>query len=172
MIEIEESGMLFRFEDDMIFKIENSELHKSAGDGIKSVEFVVEFKNNEIYFVEAKSSSPKPIKKNKEKNEKDEFEEFIEKISEKFIHSFDLYLSAILKINENLELSNKFKENDYSKVKFKFILIIKGHKREWLLAIRDSLEFKLKYHRKIWKTTCIVMNEEVAIEKGLVNNVI
>ena len=59
---------------------------------------------NEINFIEAKSSSPRPTKDNFVR-----FNEFIGEISDKFIHSFKLYYSVILKRNENYqEMHNNF----------------------------------------------------------------
>ena len=53
MIRVVESNMIFEFEEKHIFQIENSNLHSSLGDGIKTVEFVVSVKPDEILFVEA-----------------------------------------------------------------------------------------------------------------------
>ena len=90
MIRVVESNMIFEFEEKHIFQIENSNLHSSLGDGIKTVEFVVSVKPDEILFVEAKSSSPQPKAENKER-----FDEFIDEISDKFIHSFNMYLTSV-----------------------------------------------------------------------------
>lgn len=92
MIQINESDMLFGdFEEESVFQIENSKLHKNVGNGIKVVEFILLSIENELSFIEAKSSSPKPVKDNIIR-----FNEFINEISDKFIHSFNLYYSAIL----------------------------------------------------------------------------
>lgn len=89
MKRITESDMVFEFADEKVFQMEGSELHASVGDGIKTVEFIASLNENSLNFVEAKSSSPQPG------NQKD-FWEFINEISEKFLHSFALYLSAAL----------------------------------------------------------------------------
>ena len=59
------------------------------GEGIKVVEFVYKQNDDKLFFVEAKSSSPKPSGA--------EFKKYIEDISKKFVHSFDLWLSMNLK---------------------------------------------------------------------------
>lgn len=127
MVQIKESNMIFGdFQEDRIFKIEKSKLHNKIGDGIKVVEFLFLKDEYELDFIEAKSSSPRPTKDNIIR-----FNEFIEEISDKFIHSFNLYYSAILKRNENYEeINNNFLKLDSSKIKLKFILVIKGHEIE------------------------------------------
>lgn len=163
MISITESGMVFEFEDDQIFQMEGSELHRRMGDAIKTVEFITCLKDNELDFVEAKSSSPRPTQDNQER-----FEEFITEIADKFIHSFHLYLSAILGRHQNHKINGSFVALDNSKVQYKFILIIKGHQIEWLLPLKDALEKKILPHRKIWQSKVILMNEVVAKKYKLV----
>lgn len=163
MKKIVESEMNFEFNEDQIFEIETSNLHKTMGEGIRTVEFVLRLKENELDFVEAKSSSPKPIKENKEK-----FETYIRIIEEKFIHSFNMYLSAILNRNLNDEIDSKFFAMDISKVNIKFILIIKGHEIEWLQPISEALYKNMKNHMKIWKSSVVLMNEELAQEYKIV----
>lgn len=58
MKRIEESGMVFQFPAAKIFQIEGSALHDSVGNGIKTVEFIVCLKEDELNFIEAKSSRP------------------------------------------------------------------------------------------------------------------
>lgn len=163
MISIKESGMNFEFDEEMIFEIETSKLHRQVGNGIKTVEFIVSLKDNELSFIEAKSSSPRPTKENEEK-----FDKFIAEISEKFLHSFNLYMSAIMKRNTHDEIKRRFFEMDNSVVKFKFILIIKGHSIEWLAPLKDALERSLLYHNRIWKSNIILMNDELARAYNLV----
>lgn len=163
MIRIQESKMIFEFNEEQIFQIENSKLHHDIGDGIKTVEFVVTVKENEIYFVEAKSSSPRPIPENKEK-----FETFINEISDKFIHSFNMYLSAVLERNNFEEIPEKLFEIKKDKAIFKFILIIKNHSIEWLLPLKEAIHKKILPHIKIWESNVVLMNEEIAREYMLI----
>lgn len=163
MIQIEESKMIFEFKEEQLFRIENSKLHRCIGEGIKTVEFLVTLKEDEIYFVEAKSSSPQPTTENKEK-----FDTFISEISDKFLHSFNMYLSAILKRNHYDEIPKTLININKEKAVFKFILIIKGHQIEWLQPLKDAIYKKLLYQNKIWKNSVILMNEEIAKEYKLV----
>ncbi|MGO5138574.1 hypothetical protein ACTQ31_17840 [Clostridium butyricum] len=165
MIQINESNMIFGyFEEDRVFQIENSKLHKNIGNGIKVVEFILLSKENELSFIEAKSSSPKPIKDNIIR-----FNEFINEISDKFIHSFNLYYSAILqRCKECEELNASFMNLDNSQINFKFILVIKGHRTEWLMPLSDALKESLSYHNTIWKSKVIVFNDELAKKYKLI----
>ena len=139
MKRIIESGMVFAFPEDEIFQIEGSELHSSVGDGIKTVEFIACLKDDELNFVEAKSSSPKPTQDNQER-----FEEFISEIADKFMHSFYLYLSAFLGRRRKSKITGRVAAVDHSKAKYKFILIIRGHRIEWLSPLRDALMYEAK----------------------------
>ena len=163
MKRITESGMVFQFPAEQIFQIEGSALHRDIGEGIKTVEFIACLKDNELDFIEAKSSSPRPTKENQ-----DRFEEFISEIADKFIHSFNLYISAFLGRHDNHELTGRVGAVDNSKARYKFILIIKGHQIDWLLPLKDALEKKILHHRKIWQSKVILMNEEIAQKYKLV----
>lgn len=162
MIRIEESNMSFEFREEDIFQIENSKLQKSLGNGIKTVEFIVSVKDNELYFIEAKSSSPQPRIDNKEK-----FDTFVTEIAEKFMHSFNMYLSAIMKRNIYEEIPSKFFNIDESIANFKFILIIKNHEIEWLSPIKDAINKKLLDHTQIWKSNIVLLNETLAKEYNI-----
>lgn len=165
MIQINESDMLFGdFEEESVFQIENSKLHKNVGNGIKVVEFILLSKENELSFIEAKSSSPKPVKDNIIR-----FNEFINEISDKFIHSFNLYYSAILqRCKECEELNPSFMNLDNSQINFKFILVIKGHRTEWLMPLSDALKESIAYHNTIWKSQVVVFNDELAKKYKLI----
>lgn len=167
MVEINESNMIFGdFEENQVYKIEKSKLHNRIGNGIKVVEFVLLRSENEINFIEAKSSSPRPTKENTIR-----FNEFIDEISDKFIHSFNLFYSVVLKRNNGYgEISSDFFEVDNSKIKIKFILVIKGHEIEWLLPISDALKKKLSYQNTIWKSEVIVMNDDIANKYSLIKS--
>lgn len=165
MVEINESNMVFgEFEEDKVFQIEKSKIHNKIGNGIKVVEFILLKNTNELNFIEAKSSSPRPTKDNLIR-----FDEFIGEISDKFIHSFNLYYSAILKRNENyLEINNNFFQLDNSYLKLKFILVIKNHEIDWLMPISEALKKNLSYHNTIWKSEIVVINEEIAKKHQLI----
>lgn len=165
---INESGMLFGpFQDSEIYHIEASSLYKKIGSGIRTVELVLYREKKSIFFIEAKSSSPQPGSIDAVR-----FDEFIQEISDKFIHAFNLYDSAIWKRHEDsCDIPESFKQIDNSTVSIKFCLIIKGHNKEWLPPISEALNRKLSAHATIWGSKITVMNDEMAIKYKLVNRV-
>ena len=54
------------------------------------------------------------------------------------------------------------------KQKFVFVLVINGHKVEWLPPIRAALERSMKADIKIWQSEIIVLNDTQAQERGIV----
>ena len=113
MVRINESGMIFgEYVEENVFRIEKSKLHDKIGNGVKVVEFILINEPNKLNFIEAKSSSPQPREDNMER-----FDEFIGEITDKFIHSFNLYYSGIMKRNNGYdEISNKFFDINNSEV--------------------------------------------------------
>ncbi|GHV28816.1 hypothetical protein FACS1894167_06860 [Synergistales bacterium] len=162
-----ESGMLFipPSDNDEIFAIEQSRLYKSLGDGIKTVEFILRKGLEELDFIEAKSGTPITDRQSAALNT------FLKEVTEKFTHSFNLYCAAILgRYEEQNDMNDSFKTLDYSKLKFKFLLVIKGHQPDWLSPLKTKLEQELSYHRKIWKSECIVLNDEMAKKYHIVSD--
>jgi len=115
-----------------------------------------------LSFIEAKSSSPKT-------DNEERFNEFIKEISDKFLHSFELWLSIVTK-RRNEDISENLRKIDMQIIKFKFILVINGHKEEWLVPIMYALKKVLKSYRKIWGTEVIVLNENGAKRWNLICN--
>lgn len=66
------------------------------------------------------------------------------------------------------EIGADLKAATYNNAKFIFVLVIRGHKKEWLLPLQEELNQKLLYHYSIWKSRIIVMNDEIAREYHLV----
>lgn len=161
MVQIEESGMVFgNYPEEKVFRLEDSQTHKAVGQGVRSVEFLYMLKEDLLAFVEAKASSPR-----KETN-MERYNEFINEILEKFVHSFDMYMAS--KVGRYDELSGLVASGDDIKLRYRFVLVINGHEPSWLLPLKEELNRKLLYHRKIWKSDVIVMNDEVARDKGLI----
>lgn len=165
MIEIEESGMKFGpFECSHVFQIEKSELYKNLHN-IKTVEFILE-NNNKLQFIEAKSSSPKPVPDNLVR-----FEEFIDEISQKFLHSLNLYYTGVLGRHGSAnDLPDPMKKINHQQVSIKFILVIKNHQDEWLLPIKDALERKMSSISSIWESQVAVINAKTAQKYKLIQS--
>lgn len=160
MVTINESGMAFGpFPDDQVYQIEKSEAYTHLGEGVKVVEFLYKQNAEKLFFVEAKSSSPKP--------KGGDFKKFIEEISDKFIHSFNLWLSLKLKRRNDVVSKNIF-DAKLDKQIFRFILVIKGHEESWLPPISEALRREMMAEIKIWKHEVIVINDQQAKQRGLV----
>jgi hypothetical protein len=166
-IEEKESQLTFGpFEKADLFWMEKSSVYKKslAPHGTSTVEFVLRRKNNKIYFVEAKLSSPNPKKE-------DDFNRFRDKIYHKFAHSIDLFFALVLKRLDapHNEMPNYFKLADYSVPKINLILVINHCDKEWTRGILDALyeHKKLKRLRKTWRLEITVINREGAKEYGL-----
>jgi hypothetical protein len=165
MTEIRESGMAFvtASSDDEIFHIERSRLYASV-EGVKTVELVLRKTTKELDFIEAKSSSPRPDKANSS-----DFDDFIGEVTEKFIHSFNLFCAAAFgRYEKYFDAGEGFKTLDFSNVKFKFILVLNGHRIDWLPPLREALRRGLLYHQKIWKSELVVLNDTHARDSGFV----
>ena len=170
MCYLSESGMEFVTPSpcDEIFDLEKSKLYKSAGDGIRTVEFILKHKGRKLDFIEAKPSSPKP-----EGEKPENFGIFIDKISDKFIHSFNLYCAAILgRFDKTSDLSDAFMTLNHDKVKFTFLLVIKGHEKDWLPpiqeALHEALRQKMSYYKRIWRIESAVLNDDMARKYGFI----
>lgn len=166
MIPIIESGMNFGpFNGDIAFYIEKSHLYQNIGEGVQIAEFILK-KDKNLIFVEAKSSSPKSLKK-----EDGSPSEFIIEISDKLRNTFELFISANLKIasdskNEASGLINIADIKDYN---ITYSLVINGHNKEWLPNIQNALDKNLKAHSKIWNIEIKVMNHETARQYKLIS---
>ncbi|WP_101908633.1 hypothetical protein [Marasmitruncus massiliensis] len=162
-ITIDESGLCFgEYEKSQLFHAEKSAAYISLGKGVATVEFVLYKKDDNIFMVEAKSSSPQPS------NQAD-FDSFIDEIFIKVAHSIDLYFGLVLKrIHDSAnDMPDCFKTADYSKANIKFVLVINGHRTEWLPPITDALTRKLKRQIKTWGLDVVAINHLQAREYGL-----
>ena len=161
MIVIEESGMKFGpFPEEKVFWIEKSESHLKLGEGVKTVEFLYYLREKCILLIEAKNSSPQP--------EKGKFDDYISDITEKFVHSFNLWMTIILRRRSD-QVSEEMLKDSIKDCLFKFVLVINGHEEAWLPPVREALCKKLIAERKIWGHEIIVLNDSMAAQKGLIS---
>ena len=80
---ITESGVDFgEFESEDLFPIESSNLLKSLGKGIKTVEFITLKQKDNIIFVEAKTGCPNPQNKEKGGQDAKNFNAFYDDIAD------------------------------------------------------------------------------------------
>ena len=165
MIEITESEVIFGpFSKDDVYKIENSLGHKSLGEGIKIIEFTY-INNDNLFFIEAKSSIPRP--------ESDEYEKFWSEILEKFENALLLQFMGCVGRNAMVrdELPSNHRKIKCEEIFIHLRLVIPKIPSKHLPPITDF--FRKKAHR-ICKLLGIklehvaVFNECLAINAGLV----
>ncbi|MBE6111696.1 MAG: hypothetical protein E7195_01590 [Peptococcaceae bacterium] len=160
-VQIIESGMVFGdFAEQDVLHIEKTETYQNIKDHVKTVEFLYTPSHKGIFFIEAKSSTPNP-------NKKADYTAFINEICDKFSHSFQLFSSMYMERQQDL-LTGTFAEIDYKTVKFVLVLVVNGHLEEWLPPLKAELEQHLRYHKQIWDTEIVVLNEVLAQQKHLV----
>lgn len=152
------------------FHIEKCKSYRAITDGVKMAEFLLlrpqPGKAPVVWIVEAKSSSPKP-------GTTLDFDEFIAEIRAKLSNALMLGMAVFLKRHAAAgnELPVPFKTLDLAKTGFRFILVIRGHKDEWLSPLHDALSLALKPVIKTWSlpaTAVAVLNEAGARDCGLI----
>ena len=162
MGEFVESGMKFIFPDDMFFRIEQSLFYKQKI-ALSSVECLYLI-NNKLHFIEAKSSFPKA-------DNITDFEKNINDISDKFLHSFELFLSHCVNVNPLLpeETPEKFINYTFSKNShILFVLIINCKKIEkngipnMISTIQNAFLKRFIAYKSIWDIGFITLDHETA----------
>jgi hypothetical protein len=166
-----ESGMTFGpYPPGHCFWIEKSACYQSIRHGVQIAEFLL-LRNRQdqapvIWIVEAKSSSPRP-------QTRPGFDDFIAEIRDKLSHALMLGVAACLErhAGAETELPEPFKSLDLAKTGFRLVLVINGHRDEWLPPIKDALAQALNPVAKTWAlppTSVVVLNDTLARRHGLI----
>ena len=174
-----ESGMTFGpYPQGQCFYIEKSECYARIQEGVQMAEFLLLKKNGNtasvVWVVEAKSSSPQQISGAKPKSKfKFAFDEYIEDIRVKLTNAFLLIVATRLdrQPNGQDELPVPFKTLNLSQTNFKFVLVIREHREEWLPPLQDALTLAFKPVKKTWGLPAMsvaVLNEDLAKTHGLI----
>ena len=169
MITIAESGLTFGpYPDEHCFYVEKSATYQAVREHVHMAEFLLlrprEKKPHQIWVVEAKSSSPRgenPIR----------FGEFIGEIRQKLTNGLTLGIAARLKRHRvaEAELSPDFKSLDLANAEFRLVLVINGHRQEWLPELQNALNRELGATLKTWGGMAVaVLNAEGARKHGLI----
>lgn len=167
-----ESGMTFGpYPAGQCFYIEKSKCYEKVKEGVQIAEFLLlkqQLSGTTVWVVEAKSSTPRP-------ETQPNFDSFIEEIRNKLANGFLLAVAARLQRHPEAEdeLPEPFKTFDLTVQQFRFVLVINGHKAEWLVPLQNALSLALKPLVKAWalpSTSVAVLNHEQAQEKGLIVN--
>lgn len=166
-----ESGMTFGpYPEGQCFYIEKSACYERIREGVTMVEFLL-LRNHTglsgvVWVVEAKSSSPQPIGRLK-------FAEFIEEIRTKLINGFLLGVAICLGRHASgaSDLPKPFTTLNLKDSSFRFVLVINGHKDEWLPPLQEALSLALKSVVKSWalpSASVVVLNHAGARQHGLI----
>ncbi|MCS4511536.1 hypothetical protein [Xylophilus ampelinus] len=165
-----ESGMTFGpYPAGQCFYVEKSKCYKDVQEGVQMAEFLLLRQQQQgptVWVVEAKSSSPRP-------KTQPNFGKFIDEIRNKLTNGFLLAVAACLRRHPAAEdeLPEAFKTFDVRTHGFKFVLVIEGHKPEWLPPLKSALEQALKPVVKTWALpplSVVVLNHEGAQRHGLI----
>ena len=168
-----ESGLTFGpYPTGRCFHIEKSEIYTKIAKNVRMAEFLLlrikEKKPSIVWIVEAKSSSPQP-------ETKEDFDKFINEVSEKLANAFFLCWATCLgrHAQADKKLPESFRHLDLSRAEVRFILVINGHKEEWLPPIQDQLNKTLYGIIKTWAISGVpvaVLNEDLAKKHGLIKS--
>lgn len=161
MDKFEESGMMFSFPEEDIYRIEKSKFLVSVQ--MKACECIVK-RDNKILLLEAKSSSPRYDKSI------ERFHQFIDEIKKKFSDSL-LFYNVMLLRHPDLEIRGNLQSTDLKEAKYQFVLVFKAHKKEWLPPLLDALKKEMRCILRFWNiedTAVKVMNKEMCTSCGIV----
>ena len=164
-----ESGMTFGpYPEGHCFYIEKSETYQKIKEGVKIAEFLLLHSQDDsiVWIVEAKQSSPRP-------ETQPNFDDFLLEIQEKLTNALTLSVATCLKRHSTYEeLPNSFQTLDLEKASFRLILVIKGHRKDWLDPLNNALKKALQPTIKTWKlsaTSVVVLNDTMARLQGLIS---
>jgi hypothetical protein len=168
---IVESGMTFGpYPDGHCFYVEKSATYAAIQEGVQMGEFLLlrreEGKVPSVFVIEAKSSTPRP-------EIQPRFDEFIAEIREKLTNALGLGLASCLRRHAAAaaELPEPFQHLDLAASSFRLVLIINGHKKEWLPPLQEALAKALHSTSQTWAlgaNAVAVINEEGARRFGLI----
>ncbi len=169
--DIVESEMHFGpYDEQDLFHIEKASLYKNLGEGIKTVEFVLRYREKSICFVEAKRSMPNAENRQETEEKTEKFEAFYNAIAEKFLNSLQIYLAAVLKrYGSTEELGQQLQNPEILKsTRLRFVLVVKTANESWLPGSCAELNTRILAVRKIWDAKVVVLNEAMARKYGIV----
>ncbi|MFN0080445.1 MAG: hypothetical protein ACKVY0_28585 [Prosthecobacter sp.] len=170
-ITIPESGMSFGpFGEAECFRIETSETYKAIQEGVMMAEFLLirdSQGKRQVWIVEAKKSSPQKVA------DPQRFDEFIGELRDKLLNGLSLGLASMLgrHLAAENELPQAFRDLDLKLAEFRLIVVINGHRDEWLPPLDDALKIALHSTIKTWAlgaNSVAVLNDKMARKHGLI----
>ena len=157
------------FEESSCYRIEQSKLFQGVTN-CKTVEFIWK-KKKSVWFVEAKSSAPDSESAKGGEGAQERIDAFTGEISEKFLHSLNLYCAAILKRHGRTnDLPETFQTADHANMGILLVLVIKGYTEKGLKSIEEILKRKLMAYVPIWRLDIKAINEQGAAKYGLIRS--
>lgn len=161
-----ESEMRFMFDDERILLLEKQPFFATMQD-VRACDFITLQKRKTgsiLLFIEAKSSAPKRT---------EPLEQYLQEVYEKFWHSLLLYIGTIFKRfregPEDIPKDMRNKSNLSGKITC--ILVVRGHKSEWLPPLQEALRKRAKPLRTAFSLRDVfVTNEAGAARHQLVKS--
>lgn len=164
MKQINESGMTFEVDEDVLYHMEKSAL-VSDTKYFKTPEFVC-LKDERVVVIEAKTSVPRP-------ESKEDFKKYLSEIREKFSNALSL-LNACWSKRNLAELSNmpeKLQKITVIGADYRLYLIVATAQEEWLVNVNNAFKSELQILFKTWNiqdTAFKAITKAKAIQLGLV----
>lgn len=164
---VEESNMRFIVDTDNLFRVEKVKPAKNMN-GVKVAEFAELHSDHLINIVEAKSSSPHP-------GSSMSFETYIGDIVSKLENTLLLLNSLYLNRFPSTDMADfphALRHSDLSKtMSYRFFLVVRGHKKEWLMPLQNALFSRMSRLLQIWNirsSSVKVVNDVMAHDMGLI----
>lgn len=158
--------MTFVFDDEGVF-LPEQEIARRKIKHVQACDFVTLYqkRNNKILlFIEAKSSAP---------YQKEDLATYLSNIYQQFWHSIFFYISLVHKrrgpADQGLDMPDYLQQTQRLKSAVMCVLVVRGHRNEWLQPLQEALRLKMLGLRKsFFLQDIIVTNEQGAKKYGLV----
>ena len=83
----------------------------------------------------------------------------------------DAFYNAVMLRHGDQNLPKNVKDIELMNVGYSFILVIYGHKLEWLPPLMDALKHRMRHTLKLWNISDVkvkVMNDEMALANHII----
>jgi hypothetical protein len=152
------------------FRVESSATYRAIQDRVQMAEFLLLRTQADapiIWIVEAKQSSPRP-------ETQENFSKFMGEIRDKLANALALGVASILKRHPaaHAEMPELFQALNLAATGFRLVLVVHGHKTEWLAPLQDALRSVLHVTTRTWAlgpNAVAVINHAGAMKLGLIS---
>jgi len=161
-IDIVESGLTFRFDDNLLFRPEQEPLIARLH-GVKKCDFVVCHNERTLSFIEVQNSAPSPT--GDPRNVRAEMKE----CCDKFLHSLLLCFSHICGRVRYETFPVPLSELRLAAMPIRFILLVPGFSSEGCMLLQSILQTSVTaLHRSFRRIEAFVVNRDNAHRKGII----